>query len=346
MATDDFAANLLEALPFPVALINPAERLQGANAAAIGLFGRDGIGQHFVVTFRQPALVAGIERALREGIDEDINVNVLVDGHSARWRAVIRPVGMAAGRGAIASFEDLSVAEATSQIRRDFVANVSHELRTPLTAFMGFVETLKGAARDDSDARERFLGIMEREAARMARLIDDLLSLSRVEQDERLRPTAQVDLVETTRRALSLFDGGENRPDIRLAAPDRAIVTGDERQLEQIVANLVENAIKYGRAGAPVRVRIAGPERDPAMIEPVWRLSVSDEGEGISEHHLPRLTERFYRVDTHRSREKGGTGLGLAIVKHIVTRHRGRLRIESAAGKGSTFNVLIPVSKG
>ena len=334
---------LIEALPFPVALIGPGQRLRAANAAARAIFGSDGVGQLFVVTFRHPSLVAGIEQALGDGLGDEIEISLPGPGIPARWRAVIRPVALEDGQGAAVSFEDLSAAETTSQIRRDFVANVSHELRTPLTAFIGFVETLKGAARDDPAARDRFLGVMEREAGRMARLIDDLLSLSRVEQDERVRPTDRVDLTEVVQRAVTLFDGRAEADRIHLNLPDRALVSGDERQLEQVVANLLENALKYGRSGSQVRLDIRGPEDAAGMVGPIWRISVTDEGEGIEPHHVARLTERFYRVDSHRSRELGGTGLGLAIVKHIVTRHRGRLKVESERGKGSVFSVLLPV---
>jgi two-component system phosphate regulon sensor histidine kinase PhoR len=335
---------IVEALPFPVALVGPDQRLRAANAPAIALFGINAVGQHFVVSVRNPAILTGVERVLGRGEGSEATMRKLEGPREMLWRAVMRPVTTSEGRGALLSFEDITVMEETGQMRRDFVANVSHELRTPLTAFRGFVETLRGAARRDPKAQDRFLEIMEREAERMSRLIDDLLSLSRVEQEVRVQPREQADLVAVTEQAVALLSGGLGEGRIVLNAPVEALVQGDIRQLQQVVTNLIENALKYGGDGGTVRVDIAGPGRDAVLQRMVWRLSVSDEGEGIEEHHIPRLTERFYRVDSHRSREMGGTGLGLAIVKHIVTRHRGRLRIESEPGKGSVFSVFLPVS--
>jgi len=232
----------------------------------------------------------------------------------------------------LVSFEDLTEREQAAQMRRDFVANVSHELRTPLTAMLGFVETLRGAARDDPAARDRFLGIMGAEAGRMARLVEDLLSLSRVEQDERVRPTAPVELgrlvTQTVASLEPLAEASGLDFDVRLPA-EEVVVPGDVSQLRQVVSNLLENALKYGKGGERVEVTVGDPRPEPTLRGPGVRLVVRDFGEGIESHHIARLTERFYRVDKHRSREIGGTGLGLAIVKHIVNRHRGRLRIES-----------------
>jgi two-component system phosphate regulon sensor histidine kinase PhoR len=211
---------------------------------------------------------------------------------------------------------------------------------------MGFVETLRGPARDDPAARERFLGIAAREASRMARLVDDLLSLSRVEAEERRRPTERMDLralaasVAATLEPLAAQSGVELRPNL----PDVPVeVPADPGQLRQVLTNLVENAIKYGGRGGRVEIALTAPSAEQALQRTGVRLSVTDEGPGIAAHHIPRLTERFYRVDSHRSREVGGTGLGLAIVKHIVNRHRGRLRIESEVGRGSRFTVVLPV---
>jgi two-component system phosphate regulon sensor histidine kinase PhoR len=244
----------------------------------------------------------------------------------------------------LCAFEDITEAEKIGQMRRDFVANVSHELRTPLTALLGFIETLQGPARDDAAARARFLGIMAREAMRMNRLVRDLLSLSRVEAEERVRPTDRVDIaaimasVATTLRPMAeaagvalVLEGTE--------AP--AVVTADADQMTQVLHNLVENAVKYGSAGKLVTMTLQHLPEAPALRGPALSITVADRGEGIDPIHLPRLTERFYRVDSHRSREGGGTGLGLAIVKHIVNRHRGRLRIDSEKGQGTTFTILL-----
>jgi two-component system phosphate regulon sensor histidine kinase PhoR len=232
------------------------------------------------------------------------------------------------------------------RMRRDFVANVSHELRTPLTSLLGFIETLRGPARNDVSARERFLGIMASEAERMNRLVRDLLHLSRVEAEERVRPSDLVDMAALTRAAASslrpLADQG--KVTLRLQGADQPqMIRADNDQMVQVLNNLIENGIKYGSPpGSELLITLA---QESGPRGPQLRLTVADQGEGIEEVHLPRLTERFYRADGHRSREKGGTGLGLAIVKHIVNRHRGRLIIESTRGKGSQFSVLFPLDK-
>ena len=230
-------------------------------------------------------------------------------------------------------------------MRRDFVANVSHELKTPLTSVLGFIETLRGPARDDVETRDRFLGIMEVEARRMNRMVQDLLSLSRVEGQERMRPSDRVDLGRVIRGAVSTLrpvaESAGNALDVRLPEEVRP-VSGDPDQLTQVFLNLIENALKYGGAGRPVLVEVTEGEGAGGLRGPWICASVHDRGEGIDPRHLPRLTERFYRVDNHRSRAMGGTGLGLAIVKHIVNRHRGRLKITSEPGQGSRFAVYLP----
>lgn len=331
--------SIVAAVPLPVIAIGPDERVVAANAAALSLFGAGIEGRHHLLSLRQPALQAAIAAALAEGRTGTARHVVPGPSQDISYRVTVAP----AGEGhAVLTFEDVTEAEQMGQMRRDFVANVSHELRTPLTALLGFIETLRGAARDDPAARDRFLGIMEREAGRMNRLIGDLLQLSRVEAEERVRPTAQVDLQALVAGAVAtlrpLAEGagvaveltGETGP---LPVP------GDADQIMQVLVNLIENGVKYGGAGGSLRIHIA---REQLPRGPGIRLDVMDRGEGIDPVHIPRLTERFYRVDGHRSREKGGTGLGLAIVKHIVQRHRGRIRIESERGKGSIFSVIFP----
>ncbi|WP_328795551.1 sensor histidine kinase [Jannaschia marina] len=233
-------------------------------------------------------------------------------------------------------------------MRRDFVANVSHELKTPLTAVSGFIETLQGPARSDAAARERFLGLMAKEVTRMNRLVGDLLSLSRLEGQSRKRPTERLDLSALVGEALSTLRPGAEAMGVTLEAevPPEAIAPGDRDQLTQVLTNLVENGIKYGAHPGSVRVAITAVAREPVIKGPAWRITVTDAGGGIPPEHVPRLTERFYRVDTGRSREQGGTGLGLAIVKHIVNRHRGRLRIESTVGQGTEISVTLPAEAG
>ena len=245
----------------------------------------------------------------------------------------------------LVSFQDVTHLEQAGQMRRDFVANVSHELRTPLTALIGFIETLRGAASDDAAARDRFLAIMQDEAGRMNRLVGDLLSLSRVEGEERVRPREEVDLSGQLGSVLNSLRPLAEEAGVAFwfDKPEAAvIIPGDADQLRQVFTNLIENAIKYGGSGGAVNVIVTVSERDPALRAPAVRVQVIDRGPGIDPMHLPRLTERFYRADSHRSRQLGGTGLGLAIVKHIVNRHRGRLRVESTLGEGATFTVILP----
>ncbi|MEP5004165.1 MAG: ATP-binding protein, partial [Paracoccaceae bacterium] len=243
-------------------------------------------------------------------------------------------------------FSDISLLQQAGQMRRDFVANVSHELRTPLTALIGFIETLRGPARNDPKATDKFLNIMQGEGERMNRLVGDLLSLSRVEGDERVRPTTQIELIEHLDSIMRTM--GPLAQDAQVALEldcdvAKVEMTADADQLTQVFTNLIENAIKYGGSGKRVVLRVRASERDAVLRTKGVCVQVIDYGPGIDPVHLPRLTERFYRADDHRSRALGGTGLGLAIVKHIINRHRGRLRVESELGQGATFTVLMPI---
>jgi two-component system phosphate regulon sensor histidine kinase PhoR len=337
-------AEILRALPFPVVLIGPDARIDHANGAAEVLLGRAIGGRHYMTILRQPGLVETVEAASR---DRKSGQTTFVTNEASRnvtYRTTATPLALATGEGVLLSFEDITPLQEAGQIRRDFVANVSHELRTPLTALIGFIETLKGAARDDPVARERFLTIMEREAARMNRLVQDLLSLSRVEAEERMRPTDRVDVGRVALMVIATLRPLAASHKMRLESEglDRGdVVQGDADQLAQVFTNLIENALKYGRQGGLVRVTLERRDHEPMMRGPAVVLAVIDDGEGIDAMHIARLTERFYRVDSHRSRELGGTGLGLAIVKHIVNRHRGRLQIESTLGRGSRFEVQL-----
>ncbi len=340
--------DLVAAVPLPTLLVDQSERILAANTEARTLFGSQITGRHFATILRQPQVIEAIEKSLRDkagarsrylGNDgaQDTSFDV-----TCRY---VHGVGAVEGGAVLVSFIDVTPVEQASQMRRDFVANVSHELRTPLTAIMGFIETLRGPARDDAAARARFLEIMEQEASRMNRLVGDLLSLNRVETDERVRPRDQVDLTAQIASTLNSLRPLAEEAGVELISdgPGHPVnVTGDTDQIRQVLTNLIENAIKYGSSGGEVRVSLSEVERDPAVRGPAVRLLVMDKGAGIDPIHLPRLTERFYRVDSHRSRQKGGTGLGLAIVKHIINRHRGRLRVESALGAGTTFTVILP----
>ncbi len=333
---------MADAIPLPLIVIGQDERILAANPAATALFGTGIEGRHHLLTLRQPALQTAIAAALTEGRSGQARHVIPGPSQDVAYRVTVSPLE---GQGAaVLTFEDVTEAEQMGQMRRDFVANVSHELRTPLTAMMGFIETLRGPARDDAPARDRFLAIMEREAERMNRLIRDLLHLSRVESEERVRPATRVDLTALVQSAVAML-----RPmaegqgvAVEVTGLDGPLpLPGDADQITQVLTNLIENAVKYGGAGGTVTVALS---REALPRGPGLRIDVVDRGEGIDPRHIPRLTERFYRVDGHRSREKGGTGLGLAIVKHIVNRHRGRLRIESEKGQGSVFTVVLPES--
>ena len=337
--------SVLEGMPWPALLIDKADRIVAANTFAKDLLGNGIEGRHYILTLRQPGLLDAIEGTLRHRQPAQARHVITGPSREITYRVQISPVTGEGQQGALCVFEDITDHEQTTQIRRDFVANVSHELRTPLTALLGFIETLRGAARDDPTARERFLGIMEREAGRMNRLVRDLLQLSRVEGEERVRPTEQVDVAALITMAVTALKpmADSAQVSVRITGePGPIKLPADPDQLTQVFHNLIENAIKYGAPGKVVTIAISRDPREESLRAPAVRIDVIDQGEGIDQVHLPRLTERFYRVDSHRSREKGGTGLGLAIVKHIVNRHRGRFRIESELGKGSVFTVILP----
>ena len=321
---------IVQRLPDPLIVLGPDRLVQRANAAAHAVFG----GETGAV-LRHPGLRAAIDRALAEGRDQAADIRLPVPIGRDIHASVIPLPG--SGRRIVAVLSDRSRERAIERMRADFVANASHELRTPLASLIGFIETLRGPAADDQAAQTRFLAIMAEQADRMNRLIDDLLSLSRIELTEHQPPSGLVDLAGLARRMADAFTPQLQARRVALSlelAPDLPVVTGDGDQLEQVLQNLLENALKYGREGGTIRlaVQIAGGVT----------VTVADDGQGIARVHIPRLTERFYRADTHRSRAVGGTGLGLAIVKHIVNRHRGRLVIESTEGVGTTVTVWLP----
>lgn len=341
----DVSQGLLEAIPWPVLQIDASARVSAANASARSLFGQAILGRHYITALRQPMLLEAIETAFRDDratearyLTTEARRDITLLAHCMP----VRPEG-----GLLVSFEDKTATEEAGQIRRDFVANVSHELKTPLTALTGFIETLQGAARDDHETQARFLQIMQKEAGRMNRLVSDLLSLSRVESNERVRPTAMVDLSAIAQSVVGTLGAlaAENGVEVSTMGLDTScVIPADSDQLAQVVTNLLENALKYCGKGKAVTVSIDRVPGHPMIRGEAAVLVVSDTGGGFDPVHTSRLTERFYRIDGHRSRELGGTGLGLAIVKHIVNRHRGRLQIESQPGKGSKFSVILPVS--
>lgn len=337
---------LSDALPYPVYILDATGVLRYANLAAGPAFGPALIGEPASVTFRRPEVARLVAKALESGERQTMEYADQVPRE--RWFALsVAPIPRPAGGAPdffLLSFMDQTEARRAAQMRSDFVANASHELRTPLASLRGFIETIQGPAANDPKARARFLGIMLDQAERMSRLIDDLLSLSRIEMKLHLRPTGTVDLVDVMGNvANALSPLAENLGvEIKLEAPDRPlVVAGDRDELIQVFENLVENACKYGQSGKRVEftatMMAAASQGGPPRVE----IVVRDHGPGISGEHLPRLTERFYRVDVGSSREKQGTGLGLAIVKHILNRHGVRLQVSSNVGDGARFSVIF-----
>jgi len=325
------------------ALIVAGDTAVAANAEARRLFGDRIAGSDLRLTLRHPVVLDAVAETRQTGQTVEREIAGLGSGRvgNSAWR--MRTVD-AGDERVLVIFDDITQARLTERMRVDFVANASHELRTPLATLSGFIETLQGPAAEDEPARRRFLEIMAREAARMSRLIDDLLSLSRIELDKHVRPVMQLDLsavIADVGKTLAMrLESDQRQLIIEEPAPLPPVI-GDRDQLLQVLHNLISNALKYGRSGTPITVRAEAEPAQPGRL-PMVRLTVCDEGEGIAAEHLPRLTERFYRVDSVRSRTMGGTGLGLAIVKHIVERHRGVLEISSVLGKGTSISLTLP----
>jgi two-component system phosphate regulon sensor histidine kinase PhoR len=333
---------LLANIPDPVILLDRRALVVEANDAARALLPT--LRERFPLSFalRDPGVLDGVEQATRAGTVVRAEYVERVAPERA-FEVQIGPVkGGAEGagaRGVLLFFRDLTAARRLEHMRVDFIANASHELRTPLASLLGFIETLQGPARNDAAARERFLEIMREQARRMTRLIDDLLSLSRIELRAHVPPKTPVELEDLVRQMADTLSpmAVESGAEIVVAVGTGPfVVLGDRDELLRVVENLIGNAIKYGASGGRIDVRLAHSG------EGRIGLGIADRGPGIDPEHLPRLTERFYRVDTATSRAKGGTGLGLAIVKHILNRHGGTLRIDSRPGHGATFTVTLP----
>lgn len=343
-------AAIIQALPDPLLVLSSDRALLRANAAARGLLG---LGPVLMrgdadALLRHPLLAEAVDRALARGEAQttDIMLPVPVDREIAAQVIPMDPP-LVDGGVLLVILGDRTRERAIERMRADFVANASHELRTPLASLVGFIETIRGPAQDDPEAQARFLGIMAEQADRMRRLVDDLLSLSRIEVAEHQPPTGEADLVAVLRAELAALTPLLARRGVTVAEdlPDAApVAPADADQLAQVVRNLLDNAIRHGREGGVIRVGIApgAPAAMQAPAQPGFTLRVADDGPGIPRDAIPRLTERFFRVDRARSRAAGGTGLGLAIVKHIVNRHRGRLLIESEPGAGAVFSVWVP----
>jgi two-component system, OmpR family, phosphate regulon sensor histidine kinase PhoR len=337
---------VIAGVPDPVIALDRNGRVLTLNESARSLAPALRQGEPVSLALRMPELIEAIGRAYATGDEQRVEYSerVPID----RWfEVIVKPVRREPKLHmpdlVLMTFHDLTPLRRVEEMRADFVANASHELRTPLAALSGFIETLQGSARDDAKARERFLPIMQEQARRMARLIDDLLSLSRIELNAHRRPDTPVDLVPIIRQVADGLQtlARDRGVTVTVDAANGVRVPGDRDELVRVFENLVENALKYGATGR--RVDIGLSQGESAEGEQEARVSVRDYGPGIAPEHVPRLTERFYRVDVRDSRAQGGTGLGLALVKHILNRHHGRLSIESIPGAGATFTVFLPL---
>src|SRR3954452_2013650 len=338
---------VVSGMPDPAVLLDRAGRVIHLNAAAAQLAPALRKNELAQFALRSPDIIAALREAIATA--EPRRVTYLEHVPVDRWiELIITPVPVPTTFGGsdicmLMTFHDQTPLRRVEEMRADFVANASHELRTPLAALSGFIDTLQGPAKDDPKARERFLGIMHAQARRMARLIDDLLSLSRVELSAHVRPETRLDLVPIIRQVADGLEplARERQVAVEIDLPETPVaIAGDREELLRVFENLVENALKYGASGGRVIVSLSAAASGEST--PEVRVMVRDFGPGIAPEHLPRLTERFYRVDVGDSRAQGGTGLGLSLVKHILNRHRGRLLIESVPKTGATFSACFP----
>lgn len=346
------AESILESLPQPLILLDENRQIVRATAGAKQLLGDVTAGRDFSSVIRTPKILEAIDDVLAGDRDQLIEFDIEFPAMlsvSAQIQRLNAPA--ADGSILVIALFDVTEIKKTQKMRTDFVANASHELRTPLAVLSGSIKTLQGPARGDMEGQAKFLDMMEQHTTRMTRLIDDLLSLSRIELSASMVPDGTVDIHSILSNIAVMLEVPAGRRNIRiLLEPELGVrnIVGDEVEISQLFQNLVDNAVKYSNENSTVRISLrettkpssAGGQGDMQYLE----VSVADEGAGIPAEHIPRLTERFYRVDTARSREMGGTGLGLAIVKHIVGRHRGILDIDSVEGEGTTFTVSLPVS--
>lgn len=340
---DARSANLIAALPDPCIVVNRRSVVVMHNAQAAAVLSGLRVGDPLAFVLRVPAVTEALRSVLAGGSTQILNYQERVPVEQS-FEVHIVPVRIEATAEegpdyVVITLHDETKRERLEAMRVDFVANASHELRTPLASLLGFIETLQGPARNDLPARERFLAIMREQALRMSRLIDDLLSLSQIELNAHVRPQNIINLTPILSQTVDALTplAKENKTKLRLEGAGEAYyLRGQRDEIYRVAENLIENAIKYGGADRTVTTRLFREAEHDGFPQAIG-FSVADQGPGIPPEHLPRLTERFYRVDTESSRSKGGTGLGLAIVKHILARHRGRLAITSTPGEGSVF---------
>lgn len=343
---------LVDTLPDILIMTNDDKVIVRTNRAARNIFGQNLAHRHLREIIPNETLMNAISTVIEDLRGQQIEFHV--DEPDIRdFQAVIErfPIPSEGGISVVITLTDITQQKRIQRMRADFVANASHEIRTPLASIIGFIETLRGPARDDAAAREEFLKVMADQAERMSKLVNDLLSLSKIEMNAHMSPTSKVDLLRIIRAEKQHFEWAckQKNVTIRLRLNDNLPMTrGDDEELAQVIRNLLGNAIKYTNPDTEVVVTVKLTSQLPD--DPIFRnltraicFSVQDQGEGISKEHIPRLTERFYRVDTARTRKVGGTGLGLAIVKHVLNRHHGVMTIDSDIGQGSTFHVYLPV---
>ncbi len=333
-------AEFVLAFPDPVMVLDRNAIVIVANEPVRGVLDVDPLDQHLSASIRAPAVLDAVTAAIAGHAPSRVEYEVRVP-LPRHFDVYVSPVPALAPSdpAVLLVLKDLTREQQIERMRADFVANASHELRTPLASLSGFIETLMGAAKNDTVAREKFLETMRSQADRMKRLIDDLLSLSRIEMNVHLRPSGTVDLAQIARHVADIMSGMAKAEDceLKLHLPKPLVVTGDRDELVQVVQNLVENALKYASTGKVIEIAGRG---DSGHVE----LSVRDHGPGIAPEHMPRLTERFYRVSVQESRSRGGTGLGLAIVKHLARAHGGEATVRSTPNQGSTFAVELPAA--
>jgi two-component system phosphate regulon sensor histidine kinase PhoR len=344
-------AAIIEALPDPLLVLAEDRRPLRANAAARSFFGtdagRDGADRtaDTAAFLRHPRIAGAVDRALAEGTPQSAEAMLPVPvARDLSTQVIPLDPPLSDGGRLLVVLADRTQARAAERMRADFVANASHELRTPLASIIGFVETLRGPAAGDPEASTRFLAIIAEQADRMRRLIEDLLGLSRIEMTEHQAPTgeARLDAMARDETAAMAPILASRNVTLNLDLAPATAVPADPGQLAQVLRNLLENAVRHGREGGTVTLSVRSLAAREGSLPPGVLLRVADDGPGIAREHIPRLTERFYRVDSGRSRSAGGTGLGLAIVKHIVSHHRGQLLIESEPGQGTTMRVWLP----
>lgn len=345
---------LVDTLPDMLIMTDEELRIVRTNRSARMMFGQNLAGKHLQEIFESDVLINAVITVVESLKGREVDFHIaepeLRDIHAIIERF---PIASKGGMAVIITLNDVTQLKRIQKMRADFVANASHEIRTPLTSIAGLVELLQGPAKDDKEAHPKFLGMMAEQAERMKNLISDLLSLSKIEMNAHSVPTGEVDVKRVIKHEKDHFEWAAKQKNIVInieAADSLSKVRGEENELKQVLHNLIGNAIKYGNQDSEVLVsaRVTSDlPRDPhfVKIKRAMQISVRDEGEGIPKEHLPRLTERFYRVDSARTRKVGGTGLGLAIVKHILQRHRGVMKVESVVGEGSSFHVYLPLSE-